>query len=483
MICLVEDVVSGRLLPACSAAVSQGMVVETRNERVTDARRGMLELLLREHVGDCESPCFRACPVQLDIPGILRRIIRGSADASYETQGYDIPLLAVLEQVCPAPCERACRRRLHDDALSIRLAMRFAVSHDLEAKPSPGPASTLSSGMKVAVVGAGPVGLSAVHHLTRYGHSCSIYDRGADPGGALRSEIPEKRLPRTLLDDAVNRIRDLGVSFHLGIEVGRDIALEELRGRFDAVVLAHGEAGPDDGFGAEMTQRGIRRDRRTFETSISGVFAGGSAVRPSRVAARAVAEGRSIADRVHQFLGHEELTVPRGEFDCRMGALKKDEIAELLKGVSERRRTHTSQRGSGGFSVDEAVQEAQRCLHCDCGGKNDCLLRRYAREYGAANQQSVAERIAYRRIVEHPQILFEPSKCIKCGRCVRIAEAAGETYGISFKGRSFSLNIAVPFDEPLALGLKKSALQCARACPTGAMTIKFEAFAAEISHG
>ena len=129
MVCLVEDMASHRLLPSCSAPVQNGMVVETNNERVREARRDMLELLLREHVGDCESPCMRACPVHLDIPVVLRQLAAGIERESSDIQWSTIPFLTVLEHICPAPCERACRRRIHDEAVSIRLSMRSATLH------------------------------------------------------------------------------------------------------------------------------------------------------------------------------------------------------------------------------------------------------------------------------------------------------------------------------------------------------------------
>ncbi len=477
MVCLVEESVSKRLLPSCSAPAVHGMIIETDNDTVREARRDMLELLLREHVGDCESPCMRACPVHLDIPVILRRIREGSERKVYDANGKGGPLISVLAHICPAPCEKACRRRIHDEAVSIRLAIRQAVLHDLELLSTHGPDIPHPSRSKVAIVGAGPAGLSASWYLSQYGHACTVFDNRAEPGGALRYELSEERLPRRILDEEIDRIRDLGVSFSMNREFGRDIDTEGLRRRFDAVIITSGRVGPEakETFGLEMTEQGLQINRKNFETSLKGVFAGGSAVRSCRIAARAVADGRAIAHSVHRFLDKNGAAVPQEKFDCRMGTLHDGEIEDFLKGVSGSPRIHPSGGEVSGFSIDEAAREAERCLRCDCGGKDSCLLRQYAGEYGATGHRYVTiERVRYRRIVDHPHIVFEPSKCIKCGRCVRLSESEDEPYGLAFNGRSFNLHVAVPFREPLSRGLEKSAVQCARACPTGALTEKRE---------
>jgi ferredoxin len=260
----------------------------------------------------------------------------------------------------------------------------------------------------------------------------------------------------------------------MSTEVGTDIAFKEILDRFDAVVIASGAMKPETHkvFGVEVTKQGIHINHSTFETPLQGVFAGGSAVRPHRIAARAVADGRSIARSVRHYLEKKEVSGAVKKFDCRMGALHEGELDEFLKGASERPRTRPSKGALSGFSYNEAVREARRCMHCDCGSKNDCALREYADAYGAVQKHNTVGRIRFERIAEHPNIVFEPSKCIKCGSCVRISEEEDEPFGLSFSDRSFNLRVTVPFGESLSRGLKKSALRCARACPTGALTEK-----------
>jgi hypothetical protein len=188
MVCLVEESVSERLLPSCSAPVSHGMVIETNNERVREARRDMLELLLREHVGDCESPCMRACPVHLDIPAILKRIRAGSEHIIYDEHANRVPLISVLAHICPAPCEKACRRRIHDEAVSIRLAMRTAAAHDFELNFAPRSNSPHFSGTKVAIIGAGPAQFLTTAP-SRAELSVMRYRRNVSPGASSKRRL------------------------------------------------------------------------------------------------------------------------------------------------------------------------------------------------------------------------------------------------------------------------------------------------------
>jgi predicted molibdopterin-dependent oxidoreductase YjgC len=110
MVCVVKEMGSGRLLPSCTAPAAEGMVIETDNEEVHHARRTALNLLLSEHVGDCEAPCRLTCPAHMNIPLMIRQIKAGEIRDAIETVKEDIALPAVLGRICPAPCEKGCRR-------------------------------------------------------------------------------------------------------------------------------------------------------------------------------------------------------------------------------------------------------------------------------------------------------------------------------------------------------------------------------------
>ena len=113
-------------------------------------------------------------------------------------------------------------------------------------------------------------------------------------------------------------------------------------------------------------------------------------------------------------------------------------------------------------------------MHCDCRGLDTCKLRHYAAVYGADPRRYKAPRRRFQQDTSHPEVLFEPGKCIACGLCIEIAASAGETLGLSFIGRGFDVRLSVPLDGVMAEALAKSAAACVAACPTAALAWKKE---------
>ena len=232
---------------------AEGMVVINDSDEVRDARKTSLELLLSDHAGDCVGPCKTGCPARLDIPNFIERISAGDHRQATEIVTDDLTLPASLGRVCPRLCEERCRQCEVKEALSIRNLHRFAadVGHRASAAPVSGngaPAKGASGtptppSKRVAIVGAGPAGLAAAHHLLRRGHGAVLFDAHPQPGGMLRYGIPAFRLPRQVLDAEIGMIRDLGAEFRLGKRLGRDFTLGDLRRDFDAVFLAIGAQG------------------------------------------------------------------------------------------------------------------------------------------------------------------------------------------------------------------------------------------------
>ena len=114
MVCVVKVEGLNKLAPACGYPVKDGMRVETNSEQVVKARRAAVELLLSDHVGDCMGPCQLGCPAGMKIPLMIRQIAAGKLDEAIATVKRDIALPAILGRICPAPCEKVCRRRLYD---------------------------------------------------------------------------------------------------------------------------------------------------------------------------------------------------------------------------------------------------------------------------------------------------------------------------------------------------------------------------------
>lgn len=475
MVCVVHDVARDRLLPACTAPAEPEMRIETDSEAVRDARRHALAFLLSEHIGDCEAPCRRACPAHMDIPRMIRLIQCGRLEEAAATIKADIALPAVLGRICPAPCEKACRRRVFDEAVSVCLLKRHAADADLAREASFRPDAAPPSGKRVAVAGAGPTGLAAAYYLARAGHACLVYDQHPEPGGMLRYRVPEARLPRSVLDAEIEAIADLGVEFQMARALGRDIRLESLRSDFDAVVLAVGSVDSEErkSLGLELTPRGIAVDRNTFATSLPGVFAGGNAVSPSRLAIRSAAHGKEMAVSIDRYLDQGHAGRPGPRFNSVMGKLQEGEIAEFMKEAQPSGRTEPVESPENGFSTSEAVQEAGRCLGCDCRKPEACRLRSLADAYNVEPLPFPGDtRTPFRKVVQHDLVVFEPGKCIRCGICVRLTKKAGEDFGLTFVGRGFDVRVDTPFRESLARGLEKTAAECVAACPTAALSWK-----------
>jgi len=475
MVCVVHELGTGSLVPACSMPVSERMRIATNDDRVREARRDTLDLLLSEHAGDCEAPCRRACPAHMNIPLMIWQIREGRHADAIATVRETIPLPAVLGRICPAPCEKACYRSRYDHPVAICSLKRFAADFDLANNPPRQPAIRSVSRKRAAVIGAGPAGLSAAYFIALHGHECHVYDRGELPGGMLRYGVSRGTLPESVLDAEIESIRSLGVDFRLNQALGIHFSLNGLRDDYDAVVLAVGKADPalcmDSG--VECSPRGVVVSRETFETSIPGVFAAGNAFSEGKTAVRAVAQGGGAAFSVNRLLDGLPVSGRPRKFDSVMGKLLEGEIDELIKSAEPYDRVKPSENPHQGYSESEAARESARCFQCSCRKPESCRLRQYAAEYGADKKRfAFGKRNRYLRIGRHTDIIFEPSKCIKCNRCVQIAKKAGERYGLAFIGRGFDMRLAVPFDESLENGLAISAKECVEACPVGALSWK-----------
>jgi ferredoxin len=478
MVCLVEDQDSGALLPACATPAADGQGVRTDSERARAGQRASLELLLGEHAGDCEAPCARACPAHADIPRAIRRLLAGDRRGALGALLETLPLAWTLAHVCPAPCERSCRRKLLDSPIGIRALKRAAAEEGLVAGAggvlfTPGAAPP--TGKRVAIVGAGPAGLTAAYFLARAGHCCLVRDERSDPGGGLL----QAGVPPGVLAADVALLERLGVQFVMGRKVGSGRELEDLRSGHDALVLATGSADSLAALVPAYRSAGLA----------SGVFAAGARDRPSRLAVRAVADGRQAANAAGLFLaGLPAGPLPR-RFDSHLGVPSAGELAAM-----EARARRRIWPGAAELP-DEIAGEACRCLHCDCAKKDSCRLRELAERLSADARRFPGERPraggpaeasgggpAGTATADSPRaaagspraapaegLSFEPGKCIRCGICVRIAERAADRPGLVFLGRGFDMLVAVPFNEEVQAALPATARECAARCPTGAL--------------
>ncbi|MCP5518264.1 MAG: (2Fe-2S)-binding protein [Verrucomicrobiales bacterium] len=477
-VCLVKLTGNGtsRLVPSCATIAEDGMVVESQTAEVFDARRTALELLFSDHVGDCLSPCHRICPLQLNIPRMLREVEAGRIEEATKTVREAIPLAGITGWLCSAPCEQGCRRGTHDQPAAIREVERFLAEREAADEKAVPSRRHPASGRAVAVIGTGPAGLATAHALLHAGHRVTLVDRHPEAGGSLRGEVGEGRLPSRVLRAELDRLERLGARFKLAVELGQDLTIDGLLRGFAAVVLALGEGGKAQAsaLGLLLQPTGVKTNAETGLTNLARVFATGSIVKPLRQVVRALADGKNVGHAVNRFLAGQVIQRIPKPFSSLMGKLAPDEVRQFMIGPNPAPRVTPGTGPQPGFSRDEARTESSRCLHCDCRSAGDCDLQRYAEIYGVDPGRFRGERRPFEQYLEHGEIIFEPGKCILCGICVQLAEQAREPLGLSFVGRGFDVRIGVPFSREIDEGLQRVGRECVEACPTGALVFKDE---------
>ncbi len=236
-VCVVRDRKTGKFLPSCSSCPAPGQEIEASSPEVLDMRRTALNLLLSEHTGDCEAPCTMACPAHAAVEEYVRAGRNGDFIEALKIIKQRIPLPMSIGRVCPRFCEKQCRRNVYGKPVAINEFKRLAADLYYDSYMEELPPET---GRKVAVVGAGPAGLSAAYYLRRNGVAVEVYEAMPKAGGMLRYGIPEYRLPKAILDREIAHFEKMGVKINCGKKLGTDITLDELESRFDAVVLAVG---------------------------------------------------------------------------------------------------------------------------------------------------------------------------------------------------------------------------------------------------
>ena len=183
--------------------------------------------------------CENACPVNTRAPQYISEIVKENYDLAFETNRGDNLFPAILGRICVHPCEEKCRRgHLIDLPISICSLKRASADHRLSSPQYE--AALTKRGKKVAVIGAGPSGLSAANDLSRMGYSVTLYESYPIPGGMLNVGIPPYRLPREVVQQAIDEVRRLGVEILTGTPIGKEFNLESLRKEFGAVYIAAG---------------------------------------------------------------------------------------------------------------------------------------------------------------------------------------------------------------------------------------------------
>ena len=264
-------------------------------------------------------PCTGNCPSGNDIRGWLtviqlREKLGLSLDEACE-QAFDMemetnPFPAVMGRVCPHPCETACNRGKKDGSVGINSVERYlgdyALEHGLKAKKIEGEGPKKE---KVAVVGAGPSGLSCAFQLARRGYEVTVFEGLPKPGGMLRYGIPVYRLPREIIDAEVQRILDLGVELKCDCKIGRDISYDDIKKDYDAIYVAigahqgkamgiPGEEGPGLWTGTEFLNHANSGKKVDIGTNVVVIGGGDTAVDAARVSKRLIGDSAAMASKM-----------------------------------------------------------------------------------------------------------------------------------------------------------------------------------------
>jgi formate dehydrogenase major subunit len=318
----------GNLVPSCSTKVRDGMVVTVESEEVDAARRMALNLIVSDHCGDCLPPCEDACPASIDIKGFMSLVAEGRELDAQILIREKAPISGALGRICPRPCEDACRRTRVDEPLSICSMKRYLADseyRELEGKRKLLPPGA-PTGKKIAIIGAGPAGMTASYFLRLQGHEVTVFESHKKSGGMLRYGIPYYRLPDVVIEDQFGITESLGVEVKYETSVGKDIMLKEIEAEFDSLLIA---------IGAQSAS-----SARVPGEDLSGVYSG-------------IDYLGKLADEVEPNLGNRVVVIGGGNtaIDAARSAIRKGADVTILY-----RRTRAEMPASE-WEIDEALHE------------------------------------------------------------------------------------------------------------------------------
>ncbi len=257
------------------------------------------------------SPCSQACPAGVNVKAYVSLIAQGRYSKALEVVRERCPLPGICGRICHHPCETACRRGELDQPVAIRALKRFIA--DIELDVADPPAAVLPERPeRVAVIGAGPAGLTAAYDLARAGFPVTVFESEPEPGGMLRYGIADYRLPPEVLDHEIDVLCRTGIEIRTGCRIGRELGLVELLDRgYSAVLFAVGaQRGRKLDLGAASESPNIqdalaflrrvnRGDRRPLSGRVVVIGGGSTAIEAARTAARLGARSVEIVYRRH----------------------------------------------------------------------------------------------------------------------------------------------------------------------------------------
>ena len=272
------------------------------------------------------APCKTTCPAHIAVQGYLKLAAQGKYREALQLIKRENPFPAVCGRICNRRCEDACTRGTVDQAVAIDEVKRFIAQQDLDAETRFVPEKVIPKvdgefAEKIAVIGAGPAGMSCAYYLAEKGYRPTVFEKEARPGGMLMNAIPSFRLEKDVVEAEIDVLRQLGVEFRCGVEVGKDVTIAQLRqegykGFYVAVGLQSGGRLPVPGGDAENVISGVDfmrdvnlRDKKSLSGRVVVIGGGNIAADVARTAVRCGAENVSL----YCLEGYDEM--PMGEED------------------------------------------------------------------------------------------------------------------------------------------------------------------------
>ena len=333
------------------------------------------------------APCKTACPAHVAVQGYLKLAKEGRYDDALALIKKDNPLPAVCGHVCNRRCEDACTRGTIDEAVAIDEVKRFLAERDLKAETRYIPKKTIPSlkggfDEKIAIIGAGPAGLSCAYYLALTGYKPTIFEKNEEPGGMLRYGIPSYKLEKDLLAAEIDVIRELGVEIRCGVEIGKDITIEELReqgykGFYVAIGCQRGRKPGITGENAKGTYAAVdflreagAKESCALEGAVVVVGGGKVAIDAARISSRCVDAKISmfcLEQREHMPASKEEIAeaLEEGiELNCGWGPKEVLEENGKVTGVVFKKCTRVlDEQGRFSPEYDEEQTVTIPCKH------------------------------------------------------------------------------------------------------------------------
>ncbi len=376
-------------------------------------------------IQEAPPPCITACPIHVDVRGMILELRQGNLAAALKIVRRTLPFPGIVGRICEAPCQDVCRRK--EAGAAIRIAALERACADLGGSAER-TGLLPDRGLSVAILGAGPGGLIAAYDLRKKGYTVVVFEARDRAGGRVW-EVPEQDLPRQVIGDELAILPAMGVEIRPGALVSSD-ALAALRGEFDAVLVAVGNDAQER-FGLEMDDGGrIKVDPLTYATSQNGIFAAGSllAHRGRYPLIQAMSDGRRAATSVDRFLQGASLTAARQNEGPYPSQLYTD-----TQGIARLPAVEMSDPHAG-YSAEEAIREAGRCFPCNC---LECVkVCEYLAHYKSYPKKYVRE------IYNNPSIVAGSrhsnqfiNSCSLCGLCGEVCPTHLNMAGVCREAR------------------------------------------------